>query len=159
MNVTERLSRFLENRIPYMLETAGDAFEDREAGEIECGRCGCLAKSVAVNVDGRIFMVVIPAKERIDLPHLRKYLGADDVRLATEMEYRPFFYDCEAGAMPIFGSLYGVPVLVAHELTDNEEIAFPAGTQHDVIRLRLRDYLVTEKPCVCARNTILGKAS
>ncbi len=159
MNVTEKVSRFLENRIPYMIETHEDSFEQKDEEESPCGGCQCLAKSVAVNVDGRIYIVVAPASKEVNLGHLREYLEADCVTFASEEQCRMLFSDCEAGAMPIFGSLYGLPVLVPHELTDNEEIAFSAGTSRDIIRIRLRDFLITEKPCVCARNTILSKAS
>lgn len=157
MNVTEKVSRFLEHRIPYMIETHMDSFEQNEEEESTCGVCQCLAKSVAVNVDGRIHIVVTPASMEVNLQHLREYLGANRVTLASEEQCRLLFSDCDAGAMPIFGSLYGLPVLVPHELTDNEEIAFSAGTPRDIIRIRLRDFLITEKPCVCARNTILSK--
>lgn len=159
MNVTEKISRFLGKRIPYMIETGSDDMDDSFT-EAHCGEsCSCLAKSVAVNVDGQVYMVVIPATEQVDLGHLEHYLCAGNVRLATEEECRPIDPDCDEGAMPIFGSLYGLPVLVAHELTDNEEIAFPAGTSRDRVRLRLIDYLITEKPCVCARNAIMQKPS
>ncbi|MFA6148539.1 MAG: YbaK/EbsC family protein [bacterium] len=159
MNVTEKISQFLGKRIPYMIETGSDDV-DASCAEEHCREnCGCLAKSVAVNVDGKVYMVVIPATEQINLQHLEHYLGAENVRLATEEECRPIIPDCDEDAMPIFGSLYGLPVLVAHELTDNEEIAFPVGSSRDLVRLRLIDYLITEKPCVCARNAIMVKPS
>ncbi len=159
MNVIEKISRFLEKRIPYMIETGSDDIDASDTEEHHAEPCGCLAKSVAVNVDGKVYMVVIPAAEQINFQHLQQYLGAVEVRPATEEECKPIFSDCDEGAMPIFGSLYGLPVLVAHELTDNEEIAFTAGTSRDLMRMRLRDYLITEKPCVCARNAIIKKAS
>lgn len=159
MNVTERISMFLGNKIPYMIEPGSGAIDASSAEDHYGGTCGCLAKSVAVNVDGQVYMVVIPATRQVNLEHLEHYLGAESVRLATEAECKPIFPDCDKGAMPIFGSLYGLPVLVAHELTDNEEIAFPAGTSKDFVRMRLIDYLITEKPCVCARNAIIKKPS
>jgi Ala-tRNA(Pro) deacylase len=58
--------------------------------------------------------------------------------------------------MPIFGSLYGISVLVSHELTENEEIAFTAGTHRDVVQLRVADFLAAENPKVCEREAILS---
>ena len=104
-------------------------------------------------------MAVIPLAESVDIDRLRKCLGTHNVHLAAESEFRHLVPDCDAGAMPIFGSMYGIPVLVAHELTDNEEIAFRAGTPRDIERVRVRDFLVTEKPCICAREAILAVAS
>jgi Ala-tRNA(Pro) deacylase len=56
--------------------------------------------------------------------------------------------------MPVFGSLYGIPVLVSHEVTENEEIAFTAGTHRDIVRLRVSDFLDAERPKVCEREAI-----
>jgi Ala-tRNA(Pro) deacylase len=56
--------------------------------------------------------------------------------------------------MPIFGSLYDVPVLVSNELTENEEIAFTAGTHRDIVRLRVSDFLAAEQPKVYEREAI-----
>jgi prolyl-tRNA editing enzyme YbaK/EbsC (Cys-tRNA(Pro) deacylase) len=58
--------------------------------------------------------------------------------------------------MPIFGSLYGIPVLVSHELLEGGDIAFTAGTHRDVVRMRTKDYLEAERPQVCGREEILA---
>ena len=77
-------------------------------------------------------------------------------RLASEAEFAPLFADCDIGAMPIFGSLYNIPVLLSHELTENEEISFTAGTHRDIVRIRMKDYLSAEQPKVCEREAILA---
>jgi len=159
MSIPEKLARFLDHRIPYVTETNDKTFQPQEATQALCGAREAFAKPVIVNVDGRIVMAVVPATEGVDLKRLRACLGAARVRLAMEWEFRHLFSDCEDGAMPIFGSVYGVPVLVAHELTDSEEIAFIAGTPREIVRVRVRDFLLTEKPCVCPREAILAKAS
>ncbi len=159
MSIPEKLEQFLEHRIPYETETQDEAFLPHEAAETRSEAYEAVAKSVIVNIDGRLALVVVPATESVDLRGLRKWLGAARVRLAEESEVRHLFSDCEHGAMPIFGSAYGIPVLVAHEITDNEEISFFAGTTCDFVRVRTRDFLITEKPCVCAREAILSKVS
>jgi len=158
MSIPGRLARFLDSRIPYATEVELDAAGSR--GTRSPSRpCDAFVKPVIMSVDGRIVMAVIPLAESVDVDRLRMCLGTPNVHLAAESEFRHLVPDCDAGAMPIFGSMYGIPVLVAHELTDNEEIAFRAGTPRDVVRVRVRDYLVTEKPCICAREAILAKAS
>ncbi len=67
-------------------------------------------------------------------------LGAKKVQLATEGEFRKLFADCELGAMPPFGNLYGMPVYVAEVLTEDEEIAFNAGSHIELMRLPYRDF-------------------
>ena len=49
--------------------------------------------------------------------------------------------------MPPFGNLYGLDVYVAEQLTENEEIAFSAGSHTELIRMSYEDFesLVTPK--------------
>jgi len=42
--------------------------------------------------------------------------------------------------MPPFGNLYGMPVIVNVTITEDDEIAFNAGTHAEVIRLAYRDF-------------------
>ena len=68
-----------------------------------------------------------------------------EVRLATETEFSPHFPDCEVGAEPPFGALYGVPMLVDDTLR-SEEITFNAGTNTETLTMALSDYLELTKP-------------
>ena len=94
-----------------------------------------LAKTVMVKLDGRLAMVVLSASQRLDLDRLREATGARRAELAQESEFAPLFPDCEAGAMPPFGNLYGMDVYVEHSLSDDDEIAFNAGTHTELIRI------------------------
>jgi Ala-tRNA(Pro) deacylase len=42
--------------------------------------------------------------------------------------------------MPPFGNLYGLPVFVAEVLTEDEQIAFNAGTHTELLRMAYRDF-------------------
>jgi Ala-tRNA(Pro) deacylase len=157
MSIPEKLARFLEERkIPFLTTTHPEAFTAQQSAQAAHVPGRAFAKSVVVNVDGKIWIAVVPATERVDLARLQKCLGAKKARLASEAEFSPLFSDCDLGAMPIFGSLYGVPVLVSHEVTENEEIAFTAGTHRDIVRMRVSDFLATEQPRVCEREAILS---
>ena len=99
-----------------------------------------LAKTVIVKVDGELAMVVLPASEKIRMELLRKTLGAQKVELADEDEFKKAFPDCETGAMPPFGNLYGMNVFVSQALREDDEIAFNAGSHSELIRLPYADY-------------------
>ena len=62
------------------------------------------------------------------------------MELASEEEFAELFPDCEVGAMPPLGNLYGLPVYVASTLAEDEEIVFNAGTHTDVIRMKYSDF-------------------
>ena len=61
--------------------------------------------------------------------------SAEDVRLVPEAEFKHIFPDCEPGAMPPFGNLYDLSVLVSPDLAEETEIAFNAGTHTEIIRM------------------------
>ena len=93
------------------------------------------AKTVMLKIDGKLAMMVMPASYRVDLVRLSRALGGSLVELAQEDEFRGAFPDCELGAMPPFGHLYGMPVYVDSRLTGQAEIAFNAGSHTDVVRM------------------------
>jgi len=99
-----------------------------------------VAKTVMVKVDGDLAMAVVPASRDVDLETLEVLLGADRVRLAGESDFKRRFPDCETGAMPPFGNLYGMRVYVDESLTKDPEIAFDAGSHHELIRLSYGDF-------------------
>ncbi len=99
-----------------------------------------LAKTVMVKIDGEMAMAVLPASYRVDLELLREAAGAGKVELAGEQEFKDLFPECELGAMPPFGNLYGMDVFAAESLMEDEEIAFNAGSHTELIRLSYRDF-------------------
>lgn len=99
-----------------------------------------LAKTVMVKIDGKMAMAVLPASHRVDLAHLRDVLAVKDVTLAGEQEFKSAFPECEVGAMPPFGNLYGMDVFVASSLAEDENIAFNAGSHKELLRLAYSDF-------------------
>ena len=98
------------------------------------------AKTVIVKIDGLPAMLVLPATRRLLLHELREMFSTEDLKLATESEIRRLFPDCELGAMPPFGNLYGLDVHVTASLAREPEIAFNAGTHTEIIKLGYEDF-------------------
>lgn len=107
-----------------------------------------IAKTVMVNVDGLLAMVVLPASKHVNLRALKAEMGADKTAVAKEEEFAHVFPDCEVGAMPPFGNLYGIPVYVDQTLTHNREIAFNAGTHRELFRMKYEDFQSVTSPVV-----------
>ncbi len=99
-----------------------------------------LAKTVIIKLDGKKAMAVLPASYRVDLDQLKKGLGARSVELSSEEEFQDCFPDCEVGAMPPFGNLYGMEVYAAQSLAKDKTIAFNAGTHFELIRMAYKDF-------------------
>lgn len=112
-----------------------------------------LAKTVIVEIDGELAMAVLCASDHIDLSFLKQAAGAKTIGLATEAAFRDRFPGCEVGAMPPFGNLYGMAVFVDETLTKDKEIAFNAGSHHELVRLAYEDFASLVQPKV-AKFTI-----
>jgi Ala-tRNA(Pro) deacylase len=106
------------------------------------------AKTVMINVKGKLAMAVLPASYKIDFDQLKKAIGCDSVRLAHEKEFLNLFPDCEVGAMPPFGNLYGMDVYVAQSIADETEIAFNSCTHSELLQMKYIDFEELVKPKV-----------
>lgn len=136
-----RVRRFLEEREIFfeMLHHRRDYTAQETAQDTHTpGRE--FAKAVVVCVDGDYLIAALPAHHHVDLEKLRRALSAKHARLATEEEMARLFPDCDVGAEPPFGILYGLPTYLAVALEDDEWITFNAGTHEEVIRMRFRDF-------------------
>jgi Ala-tRNA(Pro) deacylase len=76
----------------------------------------------------------------VSFSSLKAAAGVANVDLADEDEFKDRFPDCELGAMPPFGNLYGMQVYVAKTLTYDKEIAFNAGSHAELVKLAYADY-------------------
>src|SRR5438132_1079890 len=112
-----------------------------------------LAKTVIIELDGKMAMAVLPANRKIVLQDLREVTGSDEVKFASEDEFKEKFQDCETGAMPPFGNLYGMEVYAAASLADNDEIAFNAGSHTEVIKMAYKDFERLVQPKVVSFTT------
>ena len=92
-------------------------------------------------------MAVLPADRKLDLRKLKRIVH-EPVSLQSEVEFAPTFPDCETGAMPPFGNLYGVATYVDQHLAEEDYIVFEAGTYTDAIKIRYDDYERAVQPVV-----------
>jgi Ala-tRNA(Pro) deacylase len=105
-----------------------------------------VAKTVLMRASDRFVLAVLPATHRIDMPKLMQSLGTTDVRIASEQDLNEVFVDCELGATPPFGRLYGISTIVDSNLAGGSEIVFEGNTRHEGVRMRYRDYEAVEAP-------------
>lgn len=144
-----KLKEFLDDHgVKYVLTQHSPAVTASEVAEAAHISGTDFAKTVIVKIEGEMAMVVLPANRKINPGELRELLNSDSVEVATEDEFRSRFPDCELGAMPPFGNLYGLPVYLETTLGGHEEIAFNAGTHREVIRMRSKDFVHLVNPMI-----------
>ncbi|MBN2183397.1 MAG: YbaK/EbsC family protein [Sedimentisphaerales bacterium] len=144
-----RVIKFLDDSaVTYDLTNHTPTFTAQQvaAAEHEPGRY--VAKPVIVKADGRYMMCVLAACYKIDLGALKKQLGAEHVELALENEIGEIFEDCELGAEPPFGNLYGLPVIMDVALRKDDHIIFQAGTHDKAIKMSMDDFVNLVEPKV-----------
>jgi len=145
----EKLKQYLdENQVRYVRVTHSPAFTAQEIAASAHIPGKELAKTVMVELDGRMAMAVLPASFQVDLEALRVLAGANRIDLASEDQFRNLFPDCEPGAMPPFGNLYDMAVYATESLAEDEEIAFNAGSHIELVRLAYADFARLVEPSV-----------
>jgi Ala-tRNA(Pro) deacylase len=150
----KKLKEFLDReKIKYVSIVHSTAYTAQEVAASAHITGKELAKTIIVELDGEMAMAVLAANRKIVLQDLREVTGSDQVKFASEEAFQEKFPDCETGAMPPFGNLYGMEVFVAESLTENVEIAFNAGSHTEVIRLSFKDFERLVKPKVVSFTT------
>lgn len=137
----QQLREFLDSHgIQYVVISHSPAFTAQQIAASAHIPGKELAKTVVVTLDGKTVLAVLPASQKVDFDLLQETAGAQRAELASEQEFRGRFPDCDLGAMPPFGNLYGLDVYVADRLAEDEEIAFNAGSFTELVRMAYRDF-------------------
>ncbi len=149
MECKERLERYLrDNLVAYRVQHHPRAYTAQEVAESEHVPGRLLAKVVMAYADDAPAMLVLRADHQVEIEAARAALGARRLRLAHEEEFGALFPDCEIGAMPPFGNLYGLAVVVDQALAEDDTIVFQAGTHSDTMSVRYADFARLAQPRV-----------
>ncbi len=105
-------------------------------------------KALLIKVDDDFRLFVLSAARRVDSQAIRTHLNARRTRFATPEELAALT-GLVPGAVPPFGRpILPFPLYVDPSVTDNERIAFNAGSLTDSMFLQVTDYLRVAKPQV-----------
>jgi Ala-tRNA(Pro) deacylase len=147
MGITKRLRELLdEHGVDYEVMAHDTAFTAQEEAAATHVKGRNWAKTVAVRVEGEPALVVLPATRRVDLERLGEVTGSSGVELIAEDEMEELYPDCELGAMPPFGHLYGQRTFVDETLREDEFIVFHAGDHETAVRIAYGAYEELEDP-------------
>jgi Ala-tRNA(Pro) deacylase len=148
MSPRDSLQQYLtENRITFEEQHHALSYTAQGVANAEHTPGKDVAKVTIAKANGELIMLVLPASERVDFDKVKDIVGRE-VSLATESDFARVFPDCEIGAMPPFGHLYGLRVYVDRLLADDEHIIFNDGTHTDTLKIRYEDYERLEHPVV-----------
>jgi Ala-tRNA(Pro) deacylase len=157
MAILNKLKMILdEAKVPYEIYNHALAYTAQEIAARQHISGNQLAKVVMIEADNQLVMGVIRANDKIALHAVEESLNVRHARLATEDEFIARFPECEIGAMPPFGHLFGLNVYVDPALAKDEYIYFNAGNHVQTVRLRYKDFAELVKPQVVP---LVGKRS
>ena len=145
----EKLKKFLDSKkVKYVSIKHSLAYTAHEIAASTHIHGKEIAKTVIVKTDEKFAMAVLPANYRVDIDLLKKASGATRAEIAGEEEFKDLFPGCDLGAMPPFGNLYDMNVYVDKSLSEDEDIAFNAGSHTELIRMSYKDFIKLVNPRV-----------
>lgn len=135
MSMAETLTKYLHAQdIPYDLLHHPHTATSIEAAQAAHVPGDWVAKTVLLEDDDGYVMAVLPATHRIDLGELHRQMHRR-LGLATEAELSSLFVDCEVGAVPPIGRVYGIDTIVDDSLAEQAEIYFDAGDHEQLVHV------------------------
>ncbi len=141
MNVFENICRFLaENKILYRTVHHKPAFtsEDSATARGEDVKIG--GKAILMKIDDSFKIFVLSAALKIDSKKIKTYFNAKNIRFASKEELLDLT-GLVPGSVPPFGKpILDFELFVDESISQNEKIAFNAGSPTDSIIMTTRDY-------------------
>ena len=140
MSISARITSYLaESGIDFDVMEHPHSLCSLETARLSNLPAARMAKSVLVrHIDGYALSVV-PADRYVNLTALQDILHYR-VRLAREDEIKPLFPDCETGAIPPLGFLYGLRTIVDFEVENARPVYFEAGDHVTVVMVSNSDF-------------------
>jgi Ala-tRNA(Pro) deacylase len=147
MAIPQRIRDFLDSQnVFYEAIHHSQAFTAQEvAHSLHVSGKKCV-KAVVAEGDHKIVIVVMPASHRLNFQELKAALKVNQLEMLVESELAGLFPDCDVGAIPPIGNLYGLDVWVDRAVASTEKIVFCAGTHEDCIRMRYSDFAKLTRP-------------
>lgn len=137
MSIARKLQAHLkQHNVKYKLISHPHTGSSMETAEVAHIPGDALAKGVLVKSNDAYLMVVIPSDYYVELETLHKLLERE-VEMATEAELSEQFPDCEVGAIPPLGHVYGIETIwdPTTTLGTQERVFFEAGDHQQLVRV------------------------
>ncbi|MBI3014613.1 MAG: YbaK/EbsC family protein [Candidatus Tectomicrobia bacterium] len=134
--MVKRLREFLDSHsVGYEVIPHREEYTSQEIAAAGHISSKAMAKVVMIRRGAGFVMAVLPAACKVSTDRLEKIFDEPGIAIAREHEFAELFPDCETGAMPPFGNLYGLEVYVDEEITKYPRIVFQAGNHYELASL------------------------
>jgi len=141
------LPSYLDDQgVNYRLSHHDQTYTSQDLAQAEHVSGKNVIKPVLVKADGQFVLCALPATHKVDLLELRNQLRATECELADESQLQKCFPDCELGAAPPIGRLWGLQTLMDEALTSDDFVMFQAGTHDQAVSMTLAEYRRIAQP-------------
>lgn len=98
-----------------------------------------LAKGVVLKDNRGYVLAIIPASHVLEVSAVGQRLRRP-LEMASEAEITRLFPDCEAGAVPVVGSAYGLNSVVEECLIEAQDVYFEAGDHESLVHVQGKEF-------------------
>jgi Ala-tRNA(Pro) deacylase len=152
-SVFQRVENLLRQQgVPFEVLRHAPVFTSEAAAMVRGVSLSSGAKALICKVDGRFVMFVLPADRKLDSKQVRQALRVRALRFASADELGQWT-GLTPGAVPPFGSLFGLATHCDLRLADNDRINFNAGDHAISVSMRYADYAQVERPTLACLTT------
>jgi len=137
--------RLIEAGVPFEVLQHEPVYTSEEAARIRGVPLASGAKALVCKADGQFLMFVLPADRRLATRQIRSTCGFRKIRFANRQEVFEIT-GLEPGAIPPFGSLFGLQTWCDEHLAGQPRINFNAGDHAISVSMRYADYVQVEQP-------------
>lgn len=139
MSIPSSIQRFLQDHdVKYDVVDHAVAYTSLGAARAAHVQPGELVKAILLEDDRGYVVAVVPANCQVKLGAIRRQTGRQ-LALATEREVRERFPDCDAGAVPVLASVYGIETIWDDRLMEHSRVYFDAGDHERLLCMAGKD--------------------
>ncbi len=138
------------NALHFRVLTHPPVFSTQELARLNYVMSDEVAEHAVFKADYRFIMAVVPAGTVVSERALRQLLHVRELVRASAWDIERLFPECEIGAAPILGNLFGIPVIVDSSFEKRERIVFFVCARTTSVMMNWREYKNAVDPIVAA---------
>ncbi|KAM3127808.1 hypothetical protein pb186bvf_020087 [Paramecium bursaria] len=144
----KRIQELLQN-VPHTNLTHEPTLTSEESAKVRGVSLDSGAKAMLLinKKQQNFFLCVMSASKKLSWKKIRQIVGQKQIDLASQEQVMEVT-QCLSGAVPPFGSLFGLQTYCDQSLLDQDKINFNAGLRTESVGMSVKDYLQIEKPIV-----------
>ena len=141
MAIPKKITNFLEKHsINYEILEHKTVYTAFDMAQTMKKKLSQIAKTLALKVDKKHILVVVPADRKVNFEKLKKLLKAKKIEIVKEIDMVKVFKTKKGNLLP-FGTFYKVPVFIDKALLKTKVIIASGGSYTGSLKLKAMDLL------------------